>query len=246
MTSPPALPGVPMQPRTPIPPITDADRAAAFPVVAGHASHDRVRTAYLRIDRLETDDADGLATEVTGWYGGDIHRAWLRADAHGADGELEDGRVELLYGRLVTPWWDVVGGMRQDIGHGPSRTWAAIGVQGLAPYKFEVRATAYLGDGGRTAARVEAEYDTLLTHRWVLQWRAEAEAFGRTDAALHRGRGLSTAEAGARLRYEVTRGFAPYIGVEVERAFGGTADYRREDGEAVRDTRVVAGLRLWF
>lgn len=234
------------QPRTPIPAVTDADRAAAFPPVAGHAAHDRTHHGFLRVDRLEADDADGYATEVTGWYGGDIHRAWLRADAHGDGGGLEAARVELLYGRLVTPWWDVVGGVRADVGEGPSRTWAAVGLQGMAPYKFEVRATAYVGSGGRTAMRVEAEYDTLLTNRWILQWRTEAEAFGRDDPALHRGSGLATVEAGARLRYEITRGFAPYVGLEVDRAFGGTADYRHEDGEAVRDTRIVAGLRLSF
>ena len=152
----------------------------------------------------------------------------------------------MLYGRSVTPWWDVVAGVRQDVGEGPDRTWAAFGVQGLAPYKFEVEATAYVGSNGRTAATLEAEYDTLLTNRLILQWQGEANLYGKPDPARGLGSGLSTVEAGARLRYEITRRFAPYVGVEVERAFGGTADARRADGFDATDTRVVAGIRFWF
>ncbi|GAB6195348.1 copper resistance protein B [Lysobacter xanthus] len=234
-------------PRTPLPAITDADRVAAFPVLAsGHAAHDRTPHGYALLDRLEVNDGGGGAWEARAWYGGDVDRAWLRSGGHVDGGRVEDASVELLYGHLVSPWWDVVGGVRQDFGDGPSRTWAAVGVQGLAPYKFEVEATAYIGDGGRTAARLEAEYDTLLSNRLILQWRGEADLYGRDDARRGIGRGLSTVEAGARLRYEVTRRFAPYVGVEVERAFGRTADLRRDDGDAARDTRVVAGLRLWF
>lgn len=236
-------------PRTPIPVPTDADRAAAFPEVHAHHMHGTRPQAYWLLDRLEVDDGDhgrGTAWEGSAWIGGDVQRLWLRSEGHARDGRLERGDLEALYGRGVRAWWDVLAGVRHEDGEGPSRTWAAFGVQGMAPYKFEVSATAYLGQGGRSAARLEAEYDTLFTDRWILQWRAEASLHGQADPALRRGAGLSTLEAGLRLRYEVTRRFAPYVGIEHERAFAETATLRRADGEAARETKIVAGLRMWF
>jgi copper resistance protein B len=236
-------------PRTPIPVLTDADRAAAFPPVHGHATHDRRWHSYWLVDRLELADTKrgtGASWNATAWIGGDTHRLWLRSEGERVDGTLERADLEVLAGRSVSRWWDVVAGVRHDFGEGPSQTFAAIGVTGKAPYKFEVDATAYIGTDGQTAARLEAEYDTLLTHRLILQWQAEAELFGKDDASRGVGSGLSTVEAGARLRYEVTRKFAPYIGIVKERSFGDTADFRRARGEPADDTRVVAGVRLWF
>lgn len=234
---------------TPIPPVTQADIDAAFPDVHAHHLHGTSSNSFWLLDRLEVSDTDAgtaLGWDGMAWIGGDVQRLWLRSEGTAIDGHLEHGDVEVLYGRSVRTWWDVVAGMRQDVGEGPSRTWAAVGVQGLAPYKFEVAATAYAGAGGRTAARVEAEYDTLFTNRLILQWRAEANAYGKSDPLAGIGSGLSTLEAGVRLRYEVTRQFAPYIGIEHERAFGNTAGLRRAAGHGAGDTRVVAGLRLWF
>ena len=119
-------------------------------------------------------------------------------------------------------------------------------MQGLAPYKFEVQATAYVGDGGRVEANVEAEYELLLTNRLILQPLVEVDFAAKDDEARGVGSGLSKAEAGLRLRYEFTRRFAPYVGVVHERAFGRTADLREADGEPVTDTRFVVGLRTWF
>ena len=234
---------------TPIPLVTDADRRAAFPDVHEHHLHGTAVHSYWLLDRLEVSDADdgtALGWEASAWIGGDVQRLWLRSEGEAIDGRIEHGDVEVLYGRSVRTWWDVVAGVRQDIGEGPSRTWGAFGVQGFAPYKFEVAATAYVGQSGRSAARVEAEYDTLFTNRLILQWRAEANAYGKSDPLAGIGSGLSTLEAGLRLRYEVTRQFAPYIGIEHERAFGNTADLRRAGGHGAGDTRVVAGVRLWF
>ena len=234
---------------TPVPAVTQADREAAFPDVHAHHQHGTSIHSYWLLDRLEVSDADdgtALGWEASAWIGGDIQRLWLRSEGEAVDGRIEHGDVEVLYGRSVRAWWDVVAGVRQDVGDGPSRTWGAIGVQGLAPYKFEVAATAYLGQDGRTALRAEAEYDTLLTNRLILQWRAEANAHGKNDPLAGVGAGLSTVEAGARLRYEITRQFAPYIGIEHERAFGNTADFRRNTGHSAGDTRVVAGVRVWF
>ena len=234
---------------TPIPPVTQADREAAFPVLHAHHRHGTSIQSYWLLDRLEVSEADdgtALGWEAMAWIGGDVQRVWLRSEGESVDGRIEHGDLEVLYGRSVRPWWDVLAGVRQDVGEGPSRTWAAFGVQGLAPYKFEVAATAYIGQGGRTALRAEAEYDTLLTNRLILQWRAEANAHGKDDPLAGIGAGLSTVEAGARLRYEITRQFAPYIGIEYDRAFGNTADLRRNAGHGAADTRVVAGVRVWF
>lgn len=234
---------------TPIPPLTQADREAAFPAVHVHHMHGTSIQSYWLLDRLEVSDADkdtALGWDAMGWIGGDVRRVWMRSEGEAVDGRIEHGDVEVLYGRSVRPWWDVLAGVRQDIGKGPSRTWAAFGVQGLAPYKFEVAATAYIGQGGHTALRAEAEYDTLLTNRLILQWRGEANAYGKDDSLARIGAGLSTVELGARLRFEITRQFAPYIGIEHSRAFGNTAHLQRLAGHGASDTRVVAGLRFWF
>ena len=234
---------------TPIPVVTDADRRAAFPDVHGHHLHGTGVNSYLMLDRLEVSDANpgtALGWEASAWIGGDVQKLWLRTEGEEVDGRVEHGDVEVLYGRGVRAWWDVIAGIRHDVGDGPSRTWAAFGVQGLAPYKFEVAATTYVGIGGRTAARAEVEYETLFTNRLILQWRAEANAYGKSDPLAGIGSGLSTLEEGLRLRYEINRQFAPYIGIQHERGFGSTAELRRAAGHGVGDTRVVAGLRVWF
>ncbi|WP_425491583.1 copper resistance protein B [Cognatiluteimonas sedimenti] len=239
----------PTQPRTPIPALTDADRAAAEPPPADHPVHDNTVQSYVLFDRLEGWSADpgtGLAWEGQAWFGTDLNRLWLRSEGEQVDGRLESADLEVLYGHSFSPWWDVVTGVRHDFKPGGAQDFAAIGVMGLAPYKFEVAATAYLGQGGQTAARLEAEYETLFTNRLILQERVEANLYGKDDPRRGIGSGLSTFEAGLRLRYEFTRRFAPYIGIVHERAFGGTADLRRAEHESTEDTRIVAGLRLWF
>jgi copper resistance protein B len=243
------MPAATDAPRTPIPPLTDADRQAAFPPVDGHAAHDRKSHSYWLVDHLEAWDADtgtGLGWEGLAWVGGDLHRVWLRSEGEAVDGDIESADLEVLAGRSVSPWWDLVAGVRHDFGEGPSQTFVGVGVMGLSPYKFEVAATGYLGQNGQTAARLEGEYDTLLTNRLILQWRAEANLYGKDDAERGIGSGLGTVEAGVRLRFEVTRKFAPYVGVVWERAYGGTADLRRAADEDIHDTRVVAGIRFWF
>jgi copper resistance protein B len=242
-------PAAPDQPRTPIPLLTPEDRLAAFPDVAGHAAHDRGVHSYWLVDRLEASDGDHGATlewKASAWIGGDINRLWLRTEGESAGGDVEHGDVEVLGGHAISPWWDLVAGLRHDFGDGPSRTFAAVGVTGLAPFKIEVEATAYLGTSGQTAARVEAGYDTLLTNRLILQWHAEANLYGEDDEARGIGAGLATLEGGLRLRYEIRRQVAPYVGLTWSRAFGDTADFRRELFEDVSDTRLVAGVRVWF
>jgi copper resistance protein B len=234
-------------PRTPIPPITDADRAAAQPPAHAHAHGTHVMS-YVLFDRLEgwNEHGGGQAWEAQAWIGTDAHKLWLRSEGEREAGRTHDADVEVLYGRPIARWWDIVVGVRQDTRPGPSRTSAAIGVMGVAPYKFEVEATAYLDGDGRLSAKAEAEYELLLTNRLILQPLVEAQWHARDDRARGIGAGLGKVEAGLRLRYEITRRFAPYVGLVHERRFGGTADLLRDEGESVEETRVVAGVRFWF
>jgi copper resistance protein B len=235
------------EPRTPVPVLTDADRAAARMPASGHEMRDNDIHSYLLLDQFEYSSGDhsALAWEASGWLGTDLDRLWLRTKGHHADGRTESADAELFYGHSFATWWDVVGGVREDFKPGASRTWAALGVQGLAPLRLQLAATAYLGND-RTAARLQAEYQLLITNRLILQPMANLWLYGKDDAARATGSGFSTGEFGLRLRYEITRQFAPYAGFEYERAFGATASLRRAAGNAVSDTRFVVGLRAWF
>jgi copper resistance protein B len=229
--------------------LTDADRAAATPPSEAHPMHDDALQSLVMFNRLEGFEAGagaGLAWEARAWLGPATDRLWLRSEGERVAGRTEHADVELLYGRAITPWWELLAGVRHDDAPGPARDFVAVGVQGLAPYKIEVQATAYLGPSGQTAARIELEYKTLLTNRLILQPLVEAEFHGQDDPRRGIGAGLGQVEAGLRLRYELSRRFAPYVGVVHGRAFGRTADMRRARGEADEDTHLVAGVRLWF
>jgi copper resistance protein B len=203
----------------------------------------------LMVDKLEAVHAHGetgAAYEFTARYGRDFNRLVLKAEGHADQGRLEEARTELLWGHALAAYWDTQLGVRMDHGPGPDRAWLAFGVQGLAPYWFEVEVTAYIGDEARTALRLEVEYELLFTQRLVLQPRLEANLYGQRDTERGIGAGLSDATAGLRLRYEIRREFAPYIGVERTMKYGATADYALAAGEHRGATRGVAGLRFWF
>lgn len=237
------------QPREPIPMLTDADRAAAVPPVGGHTVHDNSIQHYVLFDRLEAWNADkgaGQEWEGKAWIGTDLNRAWLRTEGQRLDSKTQEADLEVLYGHSVAAWWDVVAGVRHDFKPGRSQDFAAIGVMGKTPYKYDVEATAYLGQGGQTSARLQASYEALFTGRLILQSLVEVNLFGQNDPRRGIGSGLSTLETGYRLRYEFTRRFAPYIGIVQERAYGNTAAMRRADGKDTKDTRLVAGFRIWF
>ena len=232
-----------------IPPLTDEDRKAAFPDVEGHAVHDKAVNYFVLFDQLEWQagkDANGLNIDSRGWIGRDRDRLWFRAEGDSEDGRVGEAQTHVLYGRQFSRWWDVVAGVRQDFRPGPAQTWAAFGVQGLAPYWFEIEATAYVGASGRTHARFEVEYELLLTNRLVLQPLLEAEIVGKSDPERGVGAGLSTTNAGFRLRYEFRREVAPYVGVSWNNKWGKTADFAEAAGEGTGGARFVTGLRLWF
>jgi copper resistance protein B len=232
-----------------IPPVTDEARKAAFPDVEGHTVHDRAVKYFVLFDQLEWQSVaggTGLNIDSKGWLGGDRDRFWFRAEGDAEDGRVGESEAHFLYARHFSRWWDITGGVRQDFQPGPSRTWAAIGIQGLAPYWFEVELTAYVGAEGRTHFRGETEYELRLTNRFVLQPLVEVDVYGKSDPERGVGAGLSATDAGFRLRYEFRREFAPYVGVVWINKWGGTADFAQAAGEETGGARFVTGLRLWF
>lgn len=203
----------------------------------------------LKIDQLELTDGrytNGQAWEVEGWYGNDSDKLWLRSEGDAEHGRIEEGQVEALWSHAVAAFWNTQLGLRQDVGEGPHRSWAAFGIQGLAPYWFELEATGYLGPSGRTAARFRAEYELLFTQRLILQPEFELNLCCSDDPASHVGSGLSDTQLGLRLRYEVSRQFAPYIGIVWIHRYGATADYARLDGQPSMERQFVAGVHIWF
>jgi copper resistance protein B len=180
------------------------------------------------------------------WYGGDYNRFVVRSEGEGAvDGGVEAAEVQALYSRAVGRYADVRVGLRQDFSP-HARTYFALGSQTLLPYWFEVDGSAFLSTEGELLARAEGSYDLRLLQRVVLQPRAELNFAARNSPETRTGQGLSSAELGLRLRYEIRREFAPYVGVVWERRLGRTADYARQDREPVEATSFVAGLRAWF
>ncbi|MHB9118452.1 MAG: copper resistance protein B [Burkholderiales bacterium] len=199
-----------------------------------------------RLERVHTRDANASAYDVQAWFGRDYDRLAFKGEGEIAKSKVQDARTELLWKHAVATFWDTQLGIRYDSGVGPDREWLAFGIQGLAPYWFELDATAYVGSKGRSAFRLEAEYELPLTQKLVLQPRFEANLYGKRDEARDIGSGLSDAVTGLRLRYEITRQFAPYIGIERAVKFGETADLARAAGESSGQTQFVAGLRFWF
>jgi copper resistance protein B len=210
---------------------------------------DAAANATLRFDRLERTEGNGSvagAWKLAATVGGDFDKLLIRSEGEHTRGDFERSDVEALWSHALASYWDMQVGARHDFGRGADRTWAAFGVQGLAPYWFEVGATAYVGDAGRVGLRVEVDYELSLTQRLILQPRVEIDAYGNDDPAARTGAGLSDAAFGLRLRYEIRREVAPYIGVEYSSLFAHSADFAREDNAGTRDTRWIVGLRLWY
>lgn len=206
--------------------------------------------SMLLVDRLErsASSAGDYATawEAEGWWGGDINRLWVKTEGeHGSDG-IEDGRFEALWSHAWTSFWNAQLGVRQDLGQGPNRQWAAVGVEGLAPYWFETQATFYAGEQGRTAVRLEASYELRFTQRLILQPKLELNLYGKDDPQRGMSSGLSDMEAGLRLRYEFSRKFAPYVGVSWACRFGNLDNLPGALDLHARETTWVAGVRFWF
>ena len=182
-----------------------------------------------------------------GWIGTDYDKLWIKSEGTlQSNGTLDDGQQQFLYSRAVTTYFDLQGGLRSDIDSRPTRNWAAFGIQGLAPYFFDLEVTGFVGGQGHLAANLEASYDLLLTQRLILQPQVEFNIYSKGDPARLVGAGFSDIDTGLRLRYEFSRKFAPYIGVVYEGKFGQTANFARRAGESTGDVRFALGVRVWF
>ncbi|MFS0738915.1 copper resistance protein B [Sphingomonas sp. 1P06PA] len=190
---------------------------------------------------------DGYRWDGEAWFGGDINRLFVKTEGEGAFREgLESAEVQALYGRAIGPYFNLQAGIRQDLGPSPKRTYATVGFEGLAPGWFEVEGALFLSNKGDVLGRLEGYYDQRITQRLILQPRAELN-FAAQDVPENRiGSGLSNAELGLRLRYEVRREFAPYLGVSWDRRFGDTARFARAEGDKATSRSIVAGIRMWF
>ena len=190
---------------------------------------------------------DGYRWDGQAWLGGDINRLTLKTEGEGALREgVGSAEVQALYSRAVGPYFNLQGGVRHDFRPGRPTTYATVGFEGLAPYWFEVEGAAFLSDKGNLLGRLEGYYDQRITQRLVLQPRVELNLSAQDVPENRIGSGLTNAELGLRLRYEIERQFAPYIGVSYDRKFGDTARFARASGERAQATSLVAGIRFWF
>ncbi len=206
--------------------------------------------AKLQLDNLEVahsrQGANSQQWDGRFWIGRDLNKLWIRSEGSRSQGRIEEGNIEALWGHAISPFWDAMVGVRHDIGIGPTRNWMALGIQGIAPYKFEFEATLYAGPSGRSAFRLKTSQDWLFTQRLILTPEFEFNAYGRADPQRDLGAGLADASLSLRLRYEFSRKFAPYIGYSWVRSLGGTARMARAIGKPVSDRMILAGVRVWF
>lgn len=225
------------------------ERAMTEARARNHATHGAMKTGMVLIERLEariSDGHDAYLWDMQGWYGGDIDRLVVKSEGEGAfGGALEDAEVQALWSHAIGPWFDLQTGLRLDI-EPELRSHLVLGVQGLAPYMWHVDGALFLSDRGDLTARIEGEHDWKLTQRLILQPRAEFELAAQDIPERGIGAGPTRLEAGLRLRYEIVREFAPYLGVEYETKLGQTADLARNAGNDPDGVAVLIGLRAWF
>jgi copper resistance protein B len=189
---------------------------------------------------------NGGAWDAQAWFGGDFDKLWVKSEGAILRGKTQDSKVEALWAHAILPFWDTQLGVRHDFSGGPSREWAAFGVQGISPYWFDIELTGYVGEEGRTAVRLKTEYDLYLTQRLILKPEIEFNAYGKPDRERQIGAGLSDEQFELRLRYEFSRRFAPYVGYVYDRKFAGSAALARLAGDPAVDHRAVAGVDFFF
>ena len=202
----------------------------------------------IMVDELEvahSDSETAAGWDAEAWWGPDLHRIWFKTEAEREHSEFEDLELQLLYSRAVSPFWNLQVGLRHDV-EPESRQWLALAAEGLAPYWFHSEASLFVTDGGQAELRLEADYELLLTQRLILTPDIEVSLFAEDEPHLGMGAGLSSAELALRLRYEIRREFAPYLGIRYERLFGDTRDLASDAGEASSDWALLAGLRFWL
>ena len=190
---------------------------------------------------------DGFEWVAQGWYGGDIDRLWVKSEGEGEfGGGVERAEVQTLYSHAIGPYLNLQGGVRYDFKPNPSRTYATVGVEGLAPGFFDLEAALFVSNKGEVMGRVEGSYDQRITQRLILQPRVEINLAAQSNPAIRTGAGLSDAEVGARLRYDIRREFSPYVGVQYKRSFGDTRRYLRASGDSPGGWSLLTGFSAWF
>ena len=200
-----------------------------------------------QVEMRTGEGADTLAWEADGWIGNDDHRLAFKTKGENPIGKrLEKAEVQALYRRPISDFFDMNVGLRHNLRPDPDRTYAVLGIQGLAEQFIETDANLFVSETGDVSARLEAEVEWLLTQRLVLVPQAEADLSFSEDRKIHSGAGINTVELGLRLKYEMRREFAPYIGVHYERKFGATANFARDEGEDTSAVKFVTGLSFWF
>lgn len=203
------------------------------------------------LNQNELRTGNGVTTyrwDGEAWYGGNLNQIWFRSEGklNTGNGKFNDTEVQALYSRAFTRYFDFQTGVRLDVQPTPVRGWLAFGVDGLAPFSWEIGAFGFVSDGGHAAARFDGYHDINLTQRLIAQPQFEINFYSKNDARRAIGSGLSNLDTGLRLRYEIQRQFAPYIGITYEKKFGQTADYARQMGASVEDFRIALGIRAWF
>jgi copper resistance protein B len=211
---------------------------------------DRPILAHVIFNQLE-GRWNGTNTEFRwdgqGWVDTDYDKLWIKSEGTlQGNGTLDDGQQQFLYDRAITTYFDLQGGLRSDLDSRPTRNWAAFGIQGLAPYFFDLELTGYVSGEGHLPSKLEASYDLLITQRLILQPEIELNLYSKADPARLVGAGFSDIDTGLRLRCEFSRKFGPYLGVVYEGRFGQSASYARRLGESTGDFRFAFGVRLWF
>ena len=227
---------------------------AASVMLFGAAAHAKVTddqiTTMVKVDQLEYrfgEHDEFIVWDAQMRIGTDHNKVAFKTEGEKIiGGATESVEGQVVYQRLISRFFDAQIGVRHDFRPGPTRIYGVFGVQGLAPQWFEVDANAFVSERGDVSFRVEAEYDLLLTQRLILQPAVEVEAALSQDEAIGQGDGLRSIEAGLRLRYEIKREFAPYIGVNWEKPFGDTADFKRAEGEETATLSFVTGVTFWF
>jgi copper resistance protein B len=203
---------------------------------------DPLFTMFL-MDKFEVlDNADNTRVwEGSFWIGYDLNKLYIYSEGEATSDGLETSQNELVYSRAIAPFWDVQAGLAYDKNADTSQTWGEVAISGLAPYYFEIRAALLINSDGNVGLRLDAEYEALLTQKLILTPSLEADFYTKDDPEMNLGSGLSSLEAGLRLRYEFVREFAPYIGLTWEKSFGNTHDYNPID-----ETNLMVGVRFWF
>lgn len=209
--------------------------------------HDDPLFLYLQAERFEYRESAGETLwDLQGWYGSDLHKLWLKSEGHADGGDIEDAELQILYSRAWTAFFDLQFGVRVADVDDRDIVSAVAGIQGMAPYRVEIDAALFVSEDGDVSIRSEFERDIFLSERVILQPRVEMGVALDDSPELGVGSGVTGLAAGLRLRYEVTRKFSPYIGIEHEKSFGDTADFIRANGGDANESTVVAGIRFWF